>query len=283
MIDVGPHVLALYRWAENPGLLARPLDYRGTPAVYASNRRLWNVAAAGGTIWVIISEPRSRGGGRLYRLAYKMVHCQPLPCRDTPWGRFGVAGDAGSSVPYGSNDAETVLMSLRFVRAAPIESRGRIGYRISMKQELNQEGIDRLERFAEGLGRTWRVFMSYSHAASEAEATWLEQELNRSGKSVFRDGGALRAGQLWNDKIAEAIDGARYFLLLCSDEAARSDQVGREMNRALAKPRDRLTVIPVAMPGADMSLWPMLDVFHRIEWTPEQPDFTLTSLLAALP
>jgi hypothetical protein len=278
---MGPHVLALYKWDANPGVLARPLEYQGTPAVFGRNKRLWNIADKDGTVWVIISSPRSRGSGRLYRLAYKMVDCQALE-RRTPWGKFGVAGDPGASIPYGSNDAETVLMSLRFKRAAPIESRGRIAYRIGMKQELSDEGIDRLERFAAGLARTWRVFISYSHDPHEDDATWLEQELDLSGKSVFRDGGALRAGQLWNEKIIQAIDGARYFVVLCSDAAAGSDYVRDEVGRAMARPRNKFTIIPVVMPGADMNRWQTLDRFHHIAWDPDRRDRALNALLAAM-
>ncbi len=277
----GPHVCTLLAWASNPGLLARPLEFRGTPACFARNRRLWNIAEAGGTIWVVISEPRSKGQPRLYRLAYKMVGCHAVE-RDTRWGQFGVAGDPDASISYGSNDVETVLMALRFRNAVPIQSRRKIGYRLAMKQELGAEGIERISAFADALPRKWSIFLSYSHEADAGEAIWLEQELQRNGKSVFRDGGALRAGQVWDEKIFEAIDGARYFVVLCSDASAESGFVQDEVQRAVKRSQHELSVIPVAMPGAALEKWGQLGQYQRVEWDPEDRDANLQALLRGM-
>ena len=276
-----PHIFTLFVRKRNPQLTAEPFDFRGRPGCFSKNRSLWNVAKARGTIWVVISEPRGPKKRKLYRLAYQLVKCDTVE-RETPWGPFGVLGDADASVAYGSNDLETTLMAVRFAKAVPIQSRRSLGFRLSMKQRLSAEGIERIKAFADYLPRRWSVFLSYSHDSEAEQAIWLAQALQREGKSVFRDGGALRAGQIWNEKIDEAIDSARYFVVLCSNESARSRYVKDEVKRALERPRAELKILPVMMPGADKRHWSKLSSLQWVDWSSEGSEGVLEALLSGI-
>ncbi len=86
-------------------------------------------------------------------------------------------------------------------------------------------------------GTTYDAFISYSHAADGQLAPALQSTLQRYAKPwyrrralrVFRDDTGLSANpHLWTS-IVEALDGARWFILLSSPDAARSEWVGREI------------------------------------------------------
>ncbi len=86
-------------------------------------------------------------------------------------------------------------------------------------------------------GPTYDAFISYSHAADGQLAPALQTTLQRYAKPwyrrrvlrVFRDQTGLSANpHLWTS-IVEALDGARWFILLSSPDAARSEWVGKEI------------------------------------------------------
>ncbi|MBX3314921.1 MAG: toll/interleukin-1 receptor domain-containing protein [Actinobacteria bacterium] len=95
------------------------------------------------------------------------------------------------------------------------------------------------------------VFISYSHAADDRLAPALQRGLERLGARwprsqalrVFRDRTGLSAdASLWG-AIETALDGAGWFLLLASPDAARSPWVARELDHWLAaNPATRLMV-----------------------------------------
>ena len=81
------------------------------------------------------------------------------------------------------------------------------------------------------------AFISYSHAADGQLAPALQSTVQRYAKPwyrrralrVFRDDTGLSANpHLWTS-IVEALDGSRWFILLSSPDAARSEWVGREI------------------------------------------------------
>ncbi|TMK54811.1 MAG: TIR domain-containing protein, partial [Actinobacteria bacterium] len=88
---------------------------------------------------------------------------------------------------------------------------------------------------------TYDAFISYSHASDDALAPRLQAALQRLGKQwygrralhVFRDRTGLAVSpHLWSS-ICAALDDSRFFILLASPDAARSDWVGREVERWL--------------------------------------------------
>ncbi|MDX1450447.1 MAG: toll/interleukin-1 receptor domain-containing protein, partial [Acidimicrobiia bacterium] len=99
-------------------------------------------------------------------------------------------------------------------------------------------------------------FISYSHAADDLLAPRLQAGLQRFAKPwwkrralrVFRDESSLSANpHLWSS-ITDALDGSEWFVLLLSEEAARSEWVGREVEYWLQhKPADR--ILPVVTDG----------------------------------
>jgi WD40 repeat protein len=105
-------------------------------------------------------------------------------------------------------------------------------------------------------GTTYDAFISYSHAADGQLAPALQSTLQRYAKPwyrrralrVFRDDTGLSANpHLWTS-IVEALDGSRWFILLSSPDAARSEWVGREIAHWVEhKGADR--ILPVVTDG----------------------------------
>ena len=105
---------------------------------------------------------------------------------------------------------------------------------ISRGHTLEPAGADGPDRLN---GQGYAAFISYSHAVDGRLAPALQGALHRFAKPwyrlralrVFRDDASLSANpHLWSS-IQEALDSARFFILLASPEAARSVWVQREV------------------------------------------------------
>src|SRR5262245_60893018 len=124
-----------------------------------------------------------------------------------------------------------------------------------------------------GAGRqlSYDAFISYSHAADGTFAPALQRGLQRFAKPwnarralrVFRDETGLSTNpHLWSS-IQDAIDESQWFVLLASEDAARSDWVNKEIAHWVAtKSVDRL--LPVVTDGT----W---------SWDEAERDFTKDS------
>ena len=105
-------------------------------------------------------------------------------------------------------------------------------------------------------GLVYDGFISYSHAADDLLAPRLQAGLQRFAKPwwkrravrIFRDESSLSANpHLWSS-ITEALDASGWFVLLLSEDAARSEWVGKEIEHWVAnKPADR--ILPVVTDG----------------------------------
>ena len=114
-------------------------------------------------------------------------------------------------------------------------------------------------------------FISYSHAADDRLAPALQRGLQRLAKPwnsrralrIFRDETGLSTNpHLWS-AIEKALDESEWFVLLASEEAARSEWVNKEISHWLTtKAVDR--ILPVVTGGT----W---------EWDPATRAFTATS------
>jgi len=114
-------------------------------------------------------------------------------------------------------------------------------------------------------------FMSYSHAADDRLAPALQRGLqllakpwnSRRALRIFRDETGLSTNpHLWSS-IEKAIDESEWFVLLASEEAARSQWVNREISHWIAtKPVDH--ILPVVTDGT----W---------DWDPDTDDFAAES------
>src|SRR6476469_8713449 len=120
------------------------------------------------------------------------------------------------------------------------------------------------------------AFISYSHAADGNLAPALQAGLQRLAKPwyrpralrVFRDDTGLAVSpQLWAS-ISAAMEASRYFVLLCSPEAAASSWVNREVEHWIAH-HPVEPVLPVLTEGT-------------LVWDPARGDYD-TGLSSALP
>ena len=99
------------------------------------------------------------------------------------------------------------------------------------------------------------AFLSYSHALDRRTAVALQRGLHRLARPwyrlralhVFRDDTNLAANpDLWSS-ITTGLDGARYFVLLASPQAAGSEWVGREVHHWREhKPERRMLLVHTA-------------------------------------
>ena len=142
-----------------------------------------------------------------------------------------------------------------------------------METRLPQQGQHGSHRQA----TTYDAFISYSHAADGKLAPALQGGLQRLAKPwyrpralrIFRDDTGLAVNpHLWSS-IAEAMEESRYFVLLCSPEAAASAWVNREVEHWLAhQPVEHL--LPVLTEGT-------------LVWDPVRRDFDSASSSALPP
>ncbi len=115
--------------------------------------------------------------------------------------------------------------------------------------------------------RQFDAFISYSHALDGRLAVALQQALHRLARPwyrlralhVFRDDTNLAANpDLWSS-ITTGLGAARYFVLLASPEAARSEWVGKEIHHWREhKPEHRMLLVLTA---------------GELHWDPEARDF----------
>ena len=115
------------------------------------------------------------------------------------------------------------------------------------------------------------VFLSYSHN-DRAAALNLRAQLERHGLAVFRDDESIRAGDLWLNRLQEAMDGCAGFVVLVGrDGVAR--WVGAETQVALNRyfgPHDeaqRLPIFPVLIDSTTPESLPaFLRLFQATPW-----------------
>ena len=99
------------------------------------------------------------------------------------------------------------------------------------------------------------VFLSYSHNDLEA-ATNLRGQLERRGLAVFRDQESIREGELWLNRLQEAVDACGSFVVLVGRDGVRR-WVGAETQVALNRyfgPHDdalRLPIFPILLGDTD--------------------------------
>jgi WD40 repeat protein len=105
--------------------------------------------------------------------------------------------------------------------------------------------------------KRYAAFISYSHSADGAFAPALQDGLQRLAKpwnqrralEVFRDQTGLSVSPALWPSICAALDGSDWFVVLASPEAARSDWVGKEIERWVAT-KGSENILPVLTDGA---------------------------------
>jgi len=98
---------------------------------------------------------------------------------------------------------------------------------------------------------TFDVFLSYSRNELDA-ATNLLGQLERRGLVVFRDQEKIREGELWLNKLQDAVSACRSFVVLVGRDGVRR-WIGAETQIALGRyfgPQDdaeRLPIFPILL------------------------------------
>jgi formylglycine-generating enzyme required for sulfatase activity len=115
------------------------------------------------------------------------------------------------------------------------------------------------------------VFLSYSRNDREA-AINLRGQLQRCGLFVFKDDERIRAGELWLDRLQEAVRGCGAFIVLVGRDGVRR-WIGAEMQVALNRyfaPHDdaeRLPIFPILLEGIEAETLPaFLRLFQMTPW-----------------
>lgn len=124
-----------------------------------------------------------------------------------------------------------------------------------------------------------RVFISYSHSDSE----WLERlrihlkPLEREGTIDLWDDTKIRAGVVWRDDIAKAIDMAKVAVLLVTADFLASDFIAdNELPPLLAAAaKDGLVIIPIIVSPSRFASIESLDQFQSVN-PPSQPLIGMT-------
>jgi len=241
------HALAIARWEENSE------SWREGKYFELTSRRsdLQDLVGDGGTLWVIVSRRRPRGG-RTYSLSFRLDNCQAHTYRAAPrFGPFAVRGDDNRSTLFASNDAALLLLGLRFDPVNPIDNNNDrlrvVGQSIQRPRCLNRADVELLRAFGAEKDR-WSIFLSYQRTAADTKAAKrLAAALQAHGRNVFRDQEALRAGQRWWPTLQRAIGRARHLVVLIGPTTHESTWVTREVRHALRK---KVHVIPVVMGGS---------------------------------
>ena len=123
---------------------------------------------------------------------------------------------------------------------------------------------------------THRVFLSYSQN-DRAAAEMLHDQLGRQGLGVFWDKEAIRAGELWLDRLQEAVIGCGAFVVLVGRDGV-GRWIGAETQAALNRyfgPHDdteRLPIFPILLGGtAPETLPAFLRLFQTTPWNGVDP------------
>ncbi len=115
------------------------------------------------------------------------------------------------------------------------------------------------------------VFLSYSRNDLEA-ATNLLGQLEKAGLEVFRDQERIREGELWLNRLQEAVDACGSFVVLVGRDGVRR-WIGAETQVALGRyfgPHEealRLPIFPVLLGDTDPAALPaFLRLFQSTRW-----------------
>lgn len=122
-----------------------------------------------------------------------------------------------------------------------------------------------------------KVFISYRVAEPDRTlAQEFYQALSDRGYEAFMAGESLRLGQNWAQRIETELQQCDYFLLLLSEQSARSEMVTEEVGRAkaLREQYGKPTILPIRVnfprqSPLNYNLQGYLDLIHQREW--QQP------------
>ncbi len=122
----------------------------------------------------------------------------------------------------------------------------------------------------------YHVFLSYSRNDLEA-AAMLRRQLEQHGLAVFKDDQSIREGDLWLDRLQQAVDGCSHFVVLVGRDGVRR-WIGAETQVALIRhfgPHDdakRLPIFPILLGDTRPETLPaFLRLFQATTWNGTDP------------
>jgi hypothetical protein len=125
-----------------------------------------------------------------------------------------------------------------------------------------------------GIGKAEQIFLSYSLSDRDA-AIALRGSLAQLDMTVFRDQDSIRVGDNWLQRLQDALQGCRGFIVLIGRDGVRR-WVGAEVQVALLRniaaydDSERLPIFPVMLPDGDpQALPPFLKLFQLHRWQPD--------------
>ncbi|MFL6244508.1 MAG: toll/interleukin-1 receptor domain-containing protein, partial [Thermoanaerobaculia bacterium] len=91
------------------------------------------------------------------------------------------------------------------------------------------------------------VFISYARGDNYDRhlARQLDEALRIRKIEVFRDQSSLEIGDVWPDKLQNALARATHFVVFLSAEARQSRWVNYEIDAAVARPREELRIVGI--------------------------------------
>jgi hypothetical protein len=241
---------------------------------YVSKKpRIANLVGDGGTLWVVTSRrpPKEEKGDRIYSLAYKLVDCQTFEVWDhlkKDFGEYGVIGDYRTSQHFPSNNMTNVLLSLEFSPKKPIRGPKVIGLSMLNARCLSVNDIKVLEEYADKVLHGKNIFISYS-TKDMFFADTFQDEMEARGFSVDRDVRSIVGGEQWEPAIFKALKNADVFVVLISENSAKSEWVRREVRNALDivdKPAKLKLLLPLVLSMDEWKDFPEIHRFQRREW-----------------
>jgi transcriptional regulator with XRE-family HTH domain len=117
-----------------------------------------------------------------------------------------------------------------------------------------------------------QIFLSYARE-DIAQVTWLDRALREHGLRVWRDDQALRAGDLWQSRVDEAIERAD-FIVLCLSKASLSKrgyvqvELRRIVDESRYRPLEKAYLIPVRL--EDVTPPRILKDVHYVDLFPDR-------------
>jgi TIR domain-containing protein len=94
------------------------------------------------------------------------------------------------------------------------------------------------------------IFISYSRIDSEVVGH-IVTRLEQDGFNVWIDREEIKAGELWQEAIVQAVDNAYAFVVMLSPSSATSDNVRKEVDVAEGENKELVPVLlaPVELPA----------------------------------
>src|SRR5437867_2942030 len=96
------------------------------------------------------------------------------------------------------------------------------------------------------------VFISYARSDRDLAAK-LRDELVRKNISVWVDSNDLMPGEMWEDKLQEALDSAGLFVFLMSSSSLSAPNLALELGYAIGRAREtHAKLVPVLVSDAKL-------------------------------